>query len=89
VCYVFINVTLEHVVTISDWCTCFQDARRKNKKKKKVTLEVSVCGSIASNVARFGHVGGKLLLRYYDLYRRLQFQFYVLLTMGAMDTRNM
>ena len=29
------------------------------------------------------------LLRYYDLYQRLQLQFYVLLMMGAMDTRNM
>ena len=38
---------------------------------------------------RVGHVGGRLLLRYYDLYQRLQLQFYVLLMMGAMDTRNM
>jgi len=30
-----------------------------------------------------------LLLRYYDLYQRLQLQIYVLLMMGAMDTRNM
>jgi hypothetical protein len=30
-----------------------------------------------------------LLLRYYDLYQRLQLHFYVLLMMGAMDTRNM
>ena len=36
-----------------------------------------------------GYVGGTLLLRYYDLYQRLQLQFYVLLTMGAMDARNM
>ena len=36
-----------------------------------------------------GHVGGRSLLRYYDLYQRLQLQFYVLLMMGAMDTRNM
>jgi len=27
--------------------------------------------------------------RYYDLYQRLQLQIYVLLMMGAMDTRNM
>ena len=40
---------------------------------------------LSSNVAN-GHVGGKLLLRYYGLYQR---QFYVLLMMGAMDTRNM
>jgi len=36
-----------------------------------------------------GHVGGRLFLRYYDLYQRLQLQLYVLLMMGAMDTRNM
>ena len=36
-----------------------------------------------------GHVGGWLLLRYYDLYQRLQLQFSVFLMMGAMDTRNM
>ena len=30
-----------------------------------------------------------VLLRYYDLYQKLQLQFYVLLMMGAMDTRNM
>jgi hypothetical protein len=36
-----------------------------------------------------GHIGGRLLLRYYDLFQRLQLQFYVLLIMGAMDTRNM
>jgi len=40
-------------------------------------------------MAKFGHVGGSLLLRYYDLYQRLQLQFYVLLMMDAMDTRNM
>jgi len=31
----------------------------------------------------------KMLLRYYDLYQRLQLQFYVLLMMGTMDTRHM
>ena len=36
-----------------------------------------------------GHVGGRLLPRYYDLYRRLQLEFCVLLMMFAMDTRNM
>jgi len=44
--------------------------------------------STCSNVA-FGHVGGRLLFRYYDLYQRLQLQFYVFLMMGAMDTQNM
>ena len=35
------------------------------------------------------HVGGRMLLRYYDLYQRLQLQFYAPLMMGAMYTRNM
>jgi hypothetical protein len=34
------------------------------------------------------HAGGRLLLRYYDLYQNPQLQFYVLLMMGAMDTQN-
>ena len=36
-----------------------------------------------------GHVGGRLLHCYYDLYQRLQLQFYLLLMMGAIDARNM
>jgi hypothetical protein len=36
-----------------------------------------------------GHAGGKFLLRYYELYQRMQLQFYVLLMTGAMDARNM
>ena len=42
----------------------------------------------SSNVA-LDQVGRRLLLRYYDLDQRLQLQFYVLLMMGVMDTRNM
>ena len=38
-------------------------------------------------LGQIGHVCGRLLLRYTDLYRKLQLQFYVLLMMGAMDTR--
>ena len=33
--------------------------------------------------ARSGHVGGKYLYQYYDLYRRLQLQVLVPLMMGA------
>jgi hypothetical protein len=32
---------------------------------------------------------GSLIPREYDLYQKLQIQFYVLLMMGAMDVRNM
>jgi hypothetical protein len=34
------------------------------------------------------HAGGRLLLWHYNLYQKLQLQFYVLLMMGAIDTRN-
>jgi len=37
----------------------------------------------------FGYIGGRLSPRYYDMYQRLQLQFYVLLMMGAVDTRTM
>jgi len=37
----------------------------------------------STNQSRSGHVGGKKLYRYYDLYRRLQLQFLALLMMGA------
>ena len=36
-----------------------------------------------------GHSGGRLLLRYNDLYQRLQLKFCVLLMMGAMGAQNM
>jgi hypothetical protein len=38
---------------------------------------------------QLGHIGGRFLPRYYDLYQRLQLQFYALLMMGAMDIQNM
>ena len=43
----------------------------------------------SSNVTYLGHIRGRVLHCYYDLYRRLQVQFHVLLMMGTMDTRNM
>ena len=55
----------------------------------KTVTAASGTGHSNNNVAKFGHVGGRLLLRYNDLYQRLQLQFYVLLMVGAMDTRNM
>ena len=30
------------------------------------------------SIAKFGHVGRRLLLRYYELYQRLQLEYYVL-----------
>ena len=41
----------------------------------------------SSNAARLEE--GRCTVTWYDLYQRLQLQFYVLLMMGAMDTRNM
>ena len=52
-------------------------------------VQVIVSEQQPSSKVANGHVGGRLLLRYYDLYQRLQLQFYVLLMMGALDTRSM
>ena len=49
----------------------------------------STCFGCPSHSSSVCHVGGRLLLRYYDLYQRLQLQCYVLLMMGAMDTQYM
>ena len=43
----------------------------------------------ASGTGHSNAATGRLLLRYYDLYQRLQLQSCVLLMMSAMDTRNM
>jgi len=43
----------------------------------------------AATFPQLGHVGGRQLHKKYDQYRRLQLQFYVLLMMGVVDTRNM
>ena len=50
-------------------------------------MQVFIYGNVAYRP--IGHVGGRLLHRYYDLYQKMQLQFYVLLMMGAIDTRNM
>jgi len=46
-------------------------------------------GSKLLQTSLFGHVWRSSLPRQYDLYQRLQLQFYVLLMIGAMDGRNM
>jgi len=52
----------------------------------KLLLQPLVQIILSGEQAR-GHVGRSLLPRQYDLYQRLQLQFYVRL-MGAMDGRN-
>jgi hypothetical protein len=56
---------------------------------KTVTAASGTATTTFRQRGQIGHVGGRLLLRYYDLYQRLQLQFCVLLMMGGMDTRNM
>ena len=43
----------------------------------------------ATTFRQHGHAGRRLLFRHYDLYQKLQLQFYVFLMVGAIDTRNM
>jgi len=50
-----------------------------------VTPSTGGCVGTATYIQRgpSGHVGGKLLYQYYDLYRRLRLQFLVLLMVGV------
>ena len=57
-----------------------------HQENKKLQLQPLV--QVIVPTWSIGHVGGRSLLRYYNLYQRLQLKFYVLLMMGAMDTRN-
>ena len=74
------------IYLLQNYSTCFGCPSHPSSGERKTVTAGS--GTGRSSVA-IGHVGGTLLLRYYDLYQRLQLQFYVLLMMGAMDTRNM
>ena len=67
--------------------TCFEHMCSSSRGQNCITqplasshLQVQL---LPSNVALSGHVGGKQLYQYYDLYRRLRLQFLVLLMMGA------
>ena len=73
--------------------TCFGWTSHPSSGLHKTVTAASGTGHSISATTflqrRLSHAGGRLLLRYYDLYQRLQLQFYVLVMMGAMGTRNM
>jgi len=69
------------------YSTCFGCPSHPSSGIHKTVTATS--GTDHSIYRPIGHVGGRLLLRYYDLYQRLQLQFRVLLMMGMMYTRNM
>ena len=83
------------IYLLQNHTTCFGCPSHPSSEVRKTVTAASGTGhsnNIATNFlhrGQIGHDGGRLLLRYYDLYQRLQLQFYVLLMMGAMDTRNM
>ena len=54
--------------------------------KYQICIDVQYSQNITMPI---DHAGGRLLPGYYDLYQKLQLQFYRLPMMGAMDTRNM
>ena len=56
---------------------------------KRDQIRTGLGQSVWHSLPQTSHVWRSLLPRYYDLYQRLQLQFYVLLMMGAMDVRNM
>ena len=73
------------------YSTCFGCPSNPSSGVHETVIAASGTGhSIwAATFLQRGHVGGMLLLRYYDMYQRMQLQLYLLLMMGAMDTRNM
>ena len=87
------------IYLLLNYCTCFGRPSRPSSGVHKIVVAASGTDNAiweASFFKRdqirqslFGHVWRSLLPRQYDLYQRLQLQFYVLLMMGAMDTRNM
>ena len=84
------------IYLLQNYSTCFGCPSHPSSGVHKTVTAASGTGH-GNNIATSfhptwpkGHVGGRLLLCcYHDLYQRLQLQFYVLLMMGAMDTRNM
>ena len=83
------------IYLLQNHSTCFGCPLHPSSRVHKTVTAASGTGHITymSNdlppTLPIDHVGVRLLLRYYDLYQRLQLNFYVLLMMGAMDTRNM
>ena len=83
------------VYLLQNYSTCFGCPSHGSSGVHQTVTAVSGAGHImylCNNLPPtwpLGHVGGRLFLRYYDLYQRLQLQFDVLLIMGAMDARNM
>ena len=76
------------------YSTCFGRPSRPSSGVRRTVTATSGTGHSNGATAvlqrgLLGHVGGRSLHRYYDLYQRLQLQFFVLLTMDAMDARNM
>jgi len=77
----------EHIYLLLNYCTCFGHPSRPSSGLHKTSVVASGKYKIwTRTVLRFS--SNFCTLRY-DLYQRLQLQFYVLLTMGAMDARNM
>jgi hypothetical protein len=84
------------IYLLQNHCTCFGCPSHPSSGVHKTVTSVSGTGHsiwlttiLQHGQIRTAHVGGGLLVGSYDLYQRLQLQFYVLLMMGAMDTRNM
>ena len=82
------------IYLLQNYSTCFGFPSHPSSGVHKTVNAASGTGHsiIATTFLQrglIGHVVGRLLRIYYDLYQKLQLQFYVLLMMGAMETRNM
>jgi len=96
VLYCYINniqqdaTVCRYLFTAKSLSTCFGfPSHPSSGVHKTVTAASGIWATTFLQCGQIGHVGGRLLLRYYDLYQRLHLQFYVLLMMGVMEIRNM
>ena len=82
------------IYLLQNHSTCFGRPSHPSSGVYKTVTAASGTGhriraTIFLQCGQFCHTGGRLLLRFYDLYQRLQLQFCVLLMIGAMGIRNM
>ena len=76
----------EGIYSLQNHSTCFGCPSHPSSGVHKTVTAASGTATTFLQRGQFGHIGERLLLRYYALYQRLQLQFYVLLMLGAMDT---
>ena len=77
------------IYLLQNYSTCFGRPSRPSSGVHKTVVAASGTDHTIWGASFLKRDQISLLPRWYDLYKRLQLQFYVLLMMGTMDVRNM